>query len=864
MARDITLPGVWAEDAQTEIPPVPVSGDTYRNPDLSEADAGQLVKFGQKVDSANWNEYMFRLSSLVSEMEQRGILAYSPQTSYKAGGMAFHEGVLYQTPEPVSGVTPPTAPWAKIVLSDIAAAVQSATVGGVAVPKSGTELQFKAYPTALPTPQSYQDGNGFYVRTFNRSFAHQDWVDGKWWIFEFSNVFAGTIEILHGYGSNVLNAHAVVKYSILSGPLDETSTYQQLFKEYGSTRITAQMICPTSGNVRYFAFKDTANTGDWSVRFECSGNITITQSASTTLPVGNVIPVQDNYVEKTIILPNNADLNTIVASGFYRLGNAPVNGPTNLGESGAYSQMIVSRGGDTIAQMIFRHNQNRIYFRVLSVTNETITGAWVELARKEDIPTIPTALPTPQSYRDGNGFYIKTFSRSIESADWSANKYWLFKITSSNFAGTFEIINRHNNALNNFIMAKYGIVGALLDTAPLVQKLYKLYGYIGGSEIKMICPTTGSVRYIAYKGVGSFNYTARFESSDEITITEELTATLPAGTTIIPEDLALPIDGAAGGDLTGSYPNPALAAVTQSNESAAVSPGAGGAFTVIDTVTRDGKGRVTGVKTKAVTLPTAPTSISGNAATATKLATARKIDGISFDGSADITIPRYGTCTTAAATAAKVGTLAGFARFTGAIIVLKFTSANTVANPTLNVNSTGAAAITYQGTAISSAMITTGMLAMFQYDGTNWELLNPANLNTTGNAGTATKLATARTITLAGDATGSVNFDGSANVSITTTINGLIGTINSKIGAVYVDAGTSVPVLPAGGTWKGIIMVSDSTIDANDSFSVSSITYTPMNRHIGAFIMPGGSTLTMNPTGAGGTKEYAVFAIRVA
>ena len=40
----------------------------------------------------------------------------------------------------------------------------------------------------------------------------------------------------------------------------------------------------------------------------------------------------------------------------------------------------------------------------------------------------------------------------------------------------------------------------------------------------------------------------------------------------------------------------------------------------------------------------------------------------------------------------------------------------------------------------------------------------------TGNASTATKLATARTITLAGDATGSVSFDGSSNASINVTV----------------------------------------------------------------------------------------------
>lgn len=42
-------------------------------------------------------------------------------------------------------------------------------------------------------------------------------------------------------------------------------------------------------------------------------------------------------------------------------------------------------------------------------------------------------------------------------------------------------------------------------------------------------------------------------------------------------------------------------------------------------------------------------------------------------------------------------------------------------------------------------------------------------ISVTGNAVTATKLATARTITLSGDVTGSTSFDGSGNVSITTS-----------------------------------------------------------------------------------------------
>jgi hypothetical protein len=53
-----------------------------------------------------------------------------------------------------------------------------------------------------------------------------------------------------------------------------------------------------------------------------------------------------------------------------------------------------------------------------------------------------------------------------------------------------------------------------------------------------------------------------------------------------------------------------------------------------------------------------------------------------------------------------------------------------------------------------------------------------ANLtgDVTGNADTATALETARTISLAGDVTGSVSFDGTTNVSITATIDGSFAT----------------------------------------------------------------------------------------
>ena len=133
----------------------------------------------------------------------------------------------------------------------------------------------------------------------------------------------------------------------------------------------------------------------------------------------------------------------------------------------------------------------------------------------------------------------------------------------------------------------------------------------------------------------------------------------------------------------------------------------------------------------------AQTSVSGNAGSATKLATARTIDGVSFNGTANIT--HYGTCSTAAGTAAKTVSLTGFTLATGAIVTVKFTVTNTAANPTLNVNGTGAKAIMYRGSAISAGYLAANRVYIFVYDGTDYELIGDINTdtNTTYNTGTS-------------------------------------------------------------------------------------------------------------------------------
>ena len=132
------------------------------------------------------------------------------------------------------------------------------------------------------------------------------------------------------------------------------------------------------------------------------------------------------------------------------------------------------------------------------------------------------------------------------------------------------------------------------------------------------------------------------------------------------------------------------------------------------------------------------TTITGNAATATKLQTPRNINGVAFDGSADIALPLASTSV----------------------------SGTVQLNNTLTSTDTGQALTAAQGKA-----------------------LNDSKLGKTENAVSASKLQTSRTISLTGGVTGSVSFDGSANASIAATVTGL-GVAN---GIATLDSNGQVP-----------------------------------------------------------------------
>ena len=87
----------------------------------------------------------------------------------------------------------------------------------------------------------------------------------------------------------------------------------------------------------------------------------------------------------------------------------------------------------------------------------------------------------------------------------------------------------------------------------------------------------------------------------------------------------------------------------------------------------------------------------------------------------------YAVCNTVASVATKSVTLTNFVLSTGASVKVKFTYTNTAANPTMNINSTGAKAIMQHGAVpvgtTEDESWTAGDIVELVYDGTNFVIV---------------------------------------------------------------------------------------------------------------------------------------------
>lgn len=164
--------------------------------------------------------------------------------------------------------------------------------------------------------------------------------------------------------------------------------------------------------------------------------------------------------------------------------------------------------------------------------------------------------------------------------------------------------------------------------------------------------------------------------------------------------------------------------------------------------------------------------LQDEASVASALRTPRKIQGVDFDGTQDISLPVFSTQIDGLVPKREGVTTTKYLREDGTWVI-----------PANTAYALLTKASAEDGTATAANTISAQVLKeAIQYHA-------PTVTNIAGNAETATKLQTPRTISLIGNVTGSVNFDGSANASITTAITGL-GVAN---GIATLDSSGQVP-----------------------------------------------------------------------
>lgn len=104
MSRNVSLlNSVFASDAETVVPISPAVGIPYRNPNLTSGKAGQGWPFSTVVDSADFNELMFRVTGLMDFVEKTGGIIWSPLTDYPVGAFVRDEQLIFWEATQASG-----------------------------------------------------------------------------------------------------------------------------------------------------------------------------------------------------------------------------------------------------------------------------------------------------------------------------------------------------------------------------------------------------------------------------------------------------------------------------------------------------------------------------------------------------------------------------------------------------------------------------------------------------------------------------------------------------------------------------------------------------------------------------------------
>ena len=254
----------------------------------------------------------------------------------------------------------------------------------------------------------------------------------------------------------------------------------------------------------------------------------------------------------------------------------------------------------------------------------------------------------------------------------------------------------------------------------------------------------------------------------------------------------------------------------------------------------------------------AQTTISGNAGSATKLQTARTIDGVDFNGTAAII--HYGTCSVPSNGVATVS-CTGYKLVTGSWIAVKFTAnaASGTGALTLNVNSTGAKNVKYwnsdQAIPANAYIFNGNRVYLLVYDGTDYRIVGDID---TEKEYTISKSGNVITLTDGGSSTSTVTLGAAASKGVDTSVaSGSTSTNLPTSSAVASLVSSAIAGLPEPMIFKGTVGTGGTITSlpaaaaANEGFTYKVITAltTPVTAKVGDTVISNGSAWTVIPSG---------------
>ena len=144
--RSIIAPPPFAANALTVIPPTPVAGVSYRDPFAGPASSPDGWPYAERVNSAEFNQILYQLSSMISIQDKKGLLGWSDMVDYTEAAICFgSDGAVYEwlasSGPNNGGAKDPTASPAfwKLAFSGRLLAVQRFTANGTYTPTPGVK-----------------------------------------------------------------------------------------------------------------------------------------------------------------------------------------------------------------------------------------------------------------------------------------------------------------------------------------------------------------------------------------------------------------------------------------------------------------------------------------------------------------------------------------------------------------------------------------------------------------------------------------------------------------------------------------------------------------------------------------------------